>query len=368
MSNAQSAALRLEGVSVDYQVKGRAQRVLQGIDFTIGRGESYGLVGESGCGKSTAAYAILRYLPRNGIMRDGQILIDGQNLYGLDSTGLRTLRRKSVAMVYQDPGRALNPSLRIGRQLQEVFELAGVARSEWPARVAAILEKVRISDPQRVMQRYPHQLSGGMQQRVAIAMALASDPALLILDEPTTGLDATVEADVLDLIVQLRKEFSTSILFISHNLAVIARMCDRVGVLYAGRLVEEGSTAAIFRTPGIPTQQDFCDACRSVVAARTLRHWRPFRVSCHHPEKSPPAVSLHRAAGSPRISAASKIRRARHCPIARSGAITMTRQRILPTWMCPASCWSRRQWRRQLCCSSNMSARRSGREARPSRR
>ena len=252
MSNAQSAALRLEGVSVDYQVKGRAQRVLQGIDFTIGRGESYGLVGESGCGKSTAAYAILRYLPRNGIMRDGQILIDGQNLYGLDSTGLRTLRRKSVAMVYQDPGRALNPSLRIGRQLQEVFELAGVARSEWPARVAAILEKVRISDPQRVMQRYPHQLSGGMQQRVAIAMALASDPALLILDEPTTGLDATVEADVLDLIVQLRKEFSTSILFISHNLAVIARMCDRVGVLYAGRLVEEGSTAAIFRTPRHP--------------------------------------------------------------------------------------------------------------------
>jgi peptide/nickel transport system ATP-binding protein len=252
MTDAAHPALRLENLGVEYRVKGQPRQVLQAIDLEIARGEAYGLVGESGCGKSTVAYAVLRYLPRNGAVNSGRILIDGQDLLGLDGDRLRELRRKSVAMVYQDPGRALNPSLRIGRQVEEVFELAGLARREWPQRAADILARVRISDPDRVMQRYPHQLSGGMQQRVAIAMALASDPALLVLDEPTTGLDATVEADVLDLIAQLRRELSTSILFISHNLAVIAKMCDRVGVLYAGRLVEQGRTEDIFRSPRHP--------------------------------------------------------------------------------------------------------------------
>ncbi len=252
MTDAGHPALRLENLGVEYRVKGRPRQVLQGIDLEIARGEAYGLVGESGCGKSTAAYAVLRYLPRNGSVSSGRILIDGRDLLALDGDGLRELRRKSVAMVYQDPGRALNPSLRVGRQVEEVFELAGVARHEWPQRAAGILARVRIGDPARVMRRYPHQLSGGMQQRVAIAMALASEPALLVLDEPTTGLDATVEADVLDLIVELRREFSTAILFISHNLAVIARMCDRVGVLYAGRLVEQGRTEEIFQNPRHP--------------------------------------------------------------------------------------------------------------------
>jgi len=245
-------ALKVESLAVDYRVKGRTQRVLDDVSFVVRRGEAFGLVGESGCGKSTAAYAILRYLPRNGMIGNGRILIDGRDLYGLDGAKLRELRRKSIAMVYQDPSRALNPSIRIGDQVAEVFELAGSPRRERGERVADILAKVRISDPGRVMDRYPHQLSGGMQQRVAIAMAIASDPSLLILDEPTTGLDATVEADVLDLIQQLRHELATSILFISHNLAVIARMCDRVGVLYAGRLVEEGTSAAVFKTPRHP--------------------------------------------------------------------------------------------------------------------
>ena len=155
-------------------------------------------------------------------------------------------------MVYQDPGRALNPSLPVGTQVAEVFELAGVPKAEWPDRVRDILVKVQISDPGLVMTRYPHQLSGGMQQRVGIAMAIASNPTLLVLDEPTTGLDATVEAEVLDLIRYLRRELSTAILFISHNLAVIARMCDRVGVLYAGRLVEEARTEEIFGSPRHP--------------------------------------------------------------------------------------------------------------------
>ena len=245
-------ALAFENLGVAYRVKGRLRQVLQDVSLTISKGEAYGLVGESGCGKSTAAFAAVRYLPRNGVVNTGRILIDGQDIGQLSPPELRKLRQFSISMVYQDPGRSLNPSVPIGAQVAEVFELAGVPRAERRARVEEILGKVQISDPRLVMERYPHQLSGGMQQRVAIAMAVASNPTLLVLDEPTTGLDATVEAEVLDLIQHLRRELSTAILFISHNLAVVARMCDRVGVLYAGRLVEEAKTDQIFATPRHP--------------------------------------------------------------------------------------------------------------------
>lgn len=245
-------ALAFDDLSVAYRVKGQLRQVLERVSFTIAKGEAYGLVGESGCGKSTAAFAALRYLPRNGLVTHGRILIDGQDIGQLSPPNLRKLRQFKVSMVYQDPGRSLNPSLPIGVQVAEVYELAGIPRAEWPARVAEILAKVQFNDPARVMQLYPHQLSGGMQQRVAIAMAIASNPTLLVLDEPTTGLDATVEAEVLDLIRHLRHELSTAILFISHNLAVIARTCDRVGVLYAGRLVEEAPTDQIFASPRHP--------------------------------------------------------------------------------------------------------------------
>ncbi|MGH6881661.1 ABC transporter ATP-binding protein [Hypericibacter sp.] len=245
-------ALEVENLDVVYQVRGKDRQVLSGLSFRIGRGEAYGLVGESGCGKSTAALAAVRYLPRNGRISAGRIHVDGRDLLAMGSGDLRSLRAKSVSMVYQDPGRALNPSIRVGNQLAEVFEFAGLPRKESLDRSVAMLERVRIVDPRRVMERYPHQLSGGMQQRVSIAMALATNPALLILDEPTTGLDVTVEAEVLDLVEQLRGEFSTSILFISHNLAVVARVCERVGVLYAGKLVEEGPTQSVFNDPRHP--------------------------------------------------------------------------------------------------------------------
>ena len=162
------------------------------------------------------------------------------------------MRSSSVSMVYQDPSRALNPSMRIGRQVAEVFEVSGTGSKEAKERAEDALKRVRISDPGNVMDRYPHQLSGGMQQRVVIAMALAVEPALLILDEPTTGLDATVEAEVLDLVSALREELSTSLLFISHNLGVIAKMCDRVGVLYAGEMVEQGPALEVFDEPRHP--------------------------------------------------------------------------------------------------------------------
>jgi|UPI000484A7CE peptide/nickel transport system ATP-binding protein len=245
-------ALAVENLDLAYRVRGRDRQVLRSVSFRIGRGESFGLVGESGCGKSTVALAAVRYLPRNGRIRNGRILIDGQDLMSLGDSALRALRANTVSMVYQDPGRALNPSLKIGRQMAEIFELKGASKNEALDRAAEMLRRVQIADPRPVLERYPHQLSGGMQQRVAIAMALAIHPKLLILDEPTTGLDATVEAEVLDLVERLRGEFSTSILFISHNLAVIARMCDRVGVLYAGTLVEEGNTRDLFHNPRHP--------------------------------------------------------------------------------------------------------------------
>jgi len=242
-------ALELRDLSVAYRTQGVEQLVLRGVSFAIAPGETYGLVGESGCGKSTAAFAALRALARNGFIRGGRVLVDGQDVTDLDPGGLRQLRLTKVSMVYQDPGRALNPSMTVGRQIAEVFEAIGVRRKQALQQAEAMLAKVRIPGTGRVMTAFPHQLSGGMQQRVVIAMALAKNPKLLVLDEPTTGLDATVEAEVLDLITALKQEFATSVLFISHNLAIIERMCDRIGVLYAGSLVEEGPGAELLARP-----------------------------------------------------------------------------------------------------------------------
>ncbi len=240
-------ALELRDLCVDYRSRGLSQRVLRNVSLSIAPGESYGLVGESGCGKSTAALAALSTLPRNGRVSAGSVWLDGQNVGALAPAGLRRLRQRTVSMVYQDPGRALNPSMTIARQMDEAF--IGVPGAEAQQRSEDMLRRVRIPAPARVLGAYPHQLSGGMQQRVVIAMALAKNPALLVLDEPTTGLDATVEAEVLDLLAALKEEFATAILFISHNLASVARMCDRVGVLYAGSLVEQGAAEDLLSAP-----------------------------------------------------------------------------------------------------------------------
>jgi peptide/nickel transport system ATP-binding protein len=245
-------ALQVSDFRLAYRVRGVDREAIRGVTFEVARGESFGLVGESGCGKSTVAFAVMRYLPRNARVLSGGIRIDGVDPFRMDEAALRRLRAQTVSMVYQNPGTALNPSIRVGHQVAESFRVLGAAKDEAHQRARAMLEKVQIADPDAVMRRYPHQLSGGMQQRVVIASALASNPSLLILDEPTTGLDATVEAEVLDLVAELRREYRTSVLFISHNIGVIARMCDRIGVLYAGRLVEEGATEPLLRDPRHP--------------------------------------------------------------------------------------------------------------------
>ena len=203
-------ALEVSHLDVTYRVRGRDRLALRNVSFEIGRNESYGLVGESGSGKSTVALTLTRYLPRNGRVSAGTVSINGTDPMRLGSAGLRDLRARTVSMVYQEPGKALNPAIRVGRQVAEVYEVAGLSKDEAADRAAEMLAKVQIPDPRRVMQRYPHQLSGGMAQRVVIAMAVAAEPSLLILDEPTTALDATVEAEVLDLIAGLRAELNTS--------------------------------------------------------------------------------------------------------------------------------------------------------------
>jgi peptide/nickel transport system ATP-binding protein len=249
---ADDAALRVEDLSLSYVVRGIPRPVLRGVTFEVRSGESYGLVGESGCGKSTTAYAAVRYLPRNALITGGRILVDGDDVTQMTDDEVRGFRMHHVSMVYQDPGAALNPSTKIGPQVIEAFTVLGQNRQEARANALLALQRVQIADPERVFQRYSHQLSGGMQQRVVIAMALASDPKLLVLDEPTTGLDATVEASVLDLVRKLQAETNAAVLLIAHNLGVIRTICDRVGVMYAGKIVEEGDAAAVFERPQHP--------------------------------------------------------------------------------------------------------------------
>jgi peptide/nickel transport system ATP-binding protein len=247
-----TAALAVQDLELAYNVRGVPREVLRGVTFQVRPGEAFGLVGESGCGKSTTAYAAVRYLPENAVIQGGHILVDGRDVVQMSNAELRKLRSSDVSMVYQDPVQAMNPALRIGHQVAECFRILGESKQQAAESARHALERVKIADPDRVLDRYPHQLSGGMLQRVVIAMALAGDPQLLVLDEPTTGLDATVEAEVLDLVRSLREETNAAILLIAHNLGVIRTMCDRVGVMYAGKIVEEGDAQDVFEAPKHP--------------------------------------------------------------------------------------------------------------------
>jgi peptide/nickel transport system ATP-binding protein len=244
--------LEVSHLQVTYAVRGNDCLTLRDVSFQIGSQQSFGLVGESGCGKSTTVQAITRYLPGNGRVSAGRIRIGGRDVMAMGREGLRRMRAREVSVVYQEPARALNPSIRIGRQVAEVFEIMGAPKKEAFERAEHALRNVQIPDPGRVLHAYPHQLSGGMLQRVVIAMAIAVEPKLLVLDEPTTALDATVEAEILDLVSDLREQFSTSLLFVSHNLAIVAKMCDRVGVMYSGEIVEQGPAQQVFRDPRHP--------------------------------------------------------------------------------------------------------------------
>lgn len=225
---------------------------VDGVDFTVGKGRTLGLVGESGCGKSVTALSLIRLLPQPmGKILNGQILFDGSDLLTLADREMHRIRGGRIGMVFQEPLTALNPVHRIGRQLSEVFLLhMDISKAEAWDRSIEILQKVGIPSPEVRVFEYPHQLSGGMRQRVVIAMALACKPSLLIADEPTTALDVTIQAQILELMKELQAEMGMSIIMITHDLGVIAETCDDVVVMYAGRVAERGSVEDIFNRPG----------------------------------------------------------------------------------------------------------------------
>ncbi|MBX6367284.1 MAG: ABC transporter ATP-binding protein [Rhodospirillales bacterium] len=260
MTEAATPTLAFEDVRISYFIRAGEANVIPRLSFEVMPGEAYGLVGESGCGKSTVALAVMRYLGRAGRITGGRILFEGRDLAAATESELRRIRGRRIAMVYQDPMSSLNPVMTVGRQLMEVPLLhSGTSREEARRRALEILEEVNLADPERVMERYPHQLSGGQQQRIVIAMALIAEPSLLIMDEPTTGLDVTVEAAVLDLVRRLRQRHRSAILFISHNLGAVAQICDRIGIMYAGELVETGAVRDVFKTPRHPYTRGLLD-------------------------------------------------------------------------------------------------------------
>ena len=252
--------LDVRDLRIVYTTRAGEAVVIPRVTFQLRAGEALGLVGESGCGKSTVALSIVRYLGRAGRIAGGSVRFEGRELTTLDEAGLRAIRGRRIAMVYQDPMASLNPVMTVGRQLMEApMTHEGVSLSEARARALAMLAEVKLADPEAVMARFPHQLSGGQQQRIVIAMALITGPALLIMDEPTTGLDVTVEASVLDLVRELRSRHRSAILFISHNLGSVVRVCDRVAVMYRGELVEEGPVRQIFGEPRHPYTRGLLD-------------------------------------------------------------------------------------------------------------
>lgn len=254
--------LEIKDLSVRFSTDDGEVEALDKVSFGINPGQTVGVVGESGCGKSVTAYSIMRLLPQPmGMITNGSILFQGKNLLDLDTEEMQGIRGNEIGMIFQEPMNALNPVQKIGNQLTEVFHLHQEMddHQAWSNSVR-MLESVGIPSPENRMHEYPHQLSGGMRQRVVIAMALACKPKIIIADEPTTALDVTVQAQILDLLHNLQKENGCSILLITHDLGVIAENCDEVCVMYAGRVVERGSTEKIFASPHHAYTQDLLDS------------------------------------------------------------------------------------------------------------
>ena len=264
--------LDIRGLSVDYETARGPLKALRDVSLTVPKGQIVGIVGESGCGKSTLISSILRLTAPNARVRSGRILFRERDLLTASPREMRSLRGDAIAIVFQDPMQTHNPVLTIGTQMVDIQHRQAIPRAEKRHRAAEMLKSVGIPDPESRLAHYPHQFSGGMRQRVAIAMALMSRPDLLIADEPTTALDATLEVQIIDLLKAAQAERRCSILFISHHLGVIAQLCDRVAVMYAGEVVEAGSTRDIFHDPRHPYTRRLieCDPGRAGTRLRVL--------------------------------------------------------------------------------------------------
>jgi oligopeptide/dipeptide ABC transporter ATP-binding protein len=245
--------LEVKGLKTSFKTRDGLVQAVSGIDFHVDRGEIMGLVGESGCGKSVTSLSILRLVAKPGTIDAGEVIFDGQDLLKISNEAMRRIRGDRISMIFQQPTSSLNPVWDVGRQIEEVLRIhRGMKGKAASSRAAELLKMVGIPDPQRRLKAFPHEMSGGMAQRVMIAMALACEPELLIADEPTTALDVTIQAQILDLMRNLRDETGTAIVLITHDLGVVAEMCDRVAVMYAGEIVEHADVTTLFRRPRHP--------------------------------------------------------------------------------------------------------------------
>jgi oligopeptide/dipeptide ABC transporter ATP-binding protein len=253
--------LDVKGLRTSFKLREGTVRAVTGVDFQIRRGEILGLVGESGCGKSVTSLSVMRLLSAPGVVEGGEVIFDGEDLLKLTESKMRDIRGNRISMIFQQPSSSLNPVLTVGYQIGEVLEThRNMKRKAAKERSLELLRMVGIPDPERRLGAFPHEMSGGMAQRVMIAMALACEPELLIADEPTTALDVTIQAQILDLMRRLQSELGTAIVLITHDLGVVAEMCDRVAVMYAGEIIERTDTRTLFRQPRHPYTQGLIGA------------------------------------------------------------------------------------------------------------
>lgn len=258
--------MKIRGLKTYFFMERGTVKAVDGVDLDIGKKQILGLVGETGCGKSITAHSVLRLIPYGGTIVDGKILYEGKDLIKLKEEEMRKLRGTDIAMIFQDPHTSLDPVFTIGYQIGEPIELHQVIEqhlikaADVPKKVIEALETVGIADPEDRVASYPHQLSGGMKQRSMVAMMITGTPKLLVADEPTTALDVTIQSQILDLMRQLRQKLGTSIFLITHDLAVVAEMCDRVAVMYAGQLIEETDVIPLYEQPLHPYTQVLINA------------------------------------------------------------------------------------------------------------
>jgi len=331
-----SPLVAIEDLRVEFAADAGTVTAVDGLSFTIERGETLAVVGESGSGKSVTALALLRLLPQpNGRITGGRIRFDGVDLAGVGEAEMRRVRGTGIGMIFQEPMTSLNPVLSVGEQIAERLRVhAGLGRRAALARAVELLERVRIPEPARRAAGFPHQLSGGMRQRVMIAIALACGPKLLIADEPTTALDVTIQAQILELLRQLQAELGMAMLFITHDLGVVAELADRVVVMYAGRAVEEAQVGPLFATPRMPYTQALLRSIPRVDrAASTRDRLVPIRGNMPDARDLPAGCSFHpRCADSQaacvvavpayeEVAAGHRVRCRRWCELAHPGAI-----------------------------------------------
>lgn len=306
MAPTEQAVLQVSNLTTIFPLKRGVVRAVTGVDLTLERGEILGLVGESGCGKSVTMMSILRLLPYPGLIIAGEVLLHGRNLLALSRRDMRHVRGKSIATVFQDPMSTLNPAFPIGEQIGEAMRIHGLPAGNgrllpWPLdrsrrrrereRVLSLLQEVGISRPEDARRRYPHEFSGGMQQRTLIAIALSCGPDVLLADEPTTALDVTVQAQIIDLLKRVNQEHGTAIILVTHNLGLAAEFCHRIAVMYAGRIVEQGSTVEVVENPQHPYTEGLLDCIPRI--RRERKKISPIWGTVPDPIDLPPGCAFH---------------------------------------------------------------------------